>query len=185
METKVCTKCGIEKDISEFNIIKGYRRRSCKVCMNKRKSELTLYHKIQNDETHQKKKITNKKSRIKHLEKYREYKREYAKKYALKYPERVKKKWDLYVRNNPEKIKIKNTIQKKVYVEKNKDKVKYWQHKCMRNGIDNLTDYYIAKILRLNKSNIHPYPEFIESKRVEIKLKRLIKTKKNENNETS
>ena len=126
------------------------------------------------------------------MEKERKRK-EYDKIYRQKNKDKIKQ----YLELNSEKIKEKSRIRAKRWNEKypankadyfkankvgiyarrkkyridNPEKIKVWQNKV----VDTITDSYIANQLGVLTSVLKEYPELIEAKRVQIKIKRLIK----------
>ena len=106
METKVCIKCGIEKDISEFhlrNSSKKEYRRDCKVCCS-------LYNKKYREENEEK----VKKRKILHYEKNRD---------------RIIEKSKNYRENNYEKVKEKDRLRSKLRYQTRKDDIKIYSEK--------------------------------------------------------
>lgn len=167
-QTKICTKCGIEKPLSEFSTHKKTKdglRISCKKCSY----------------------IRHKKYRLKNKEKIREYHKEYNKKYYLKNKEKIKEREKKYCLKNKEKIKeknkerylknieaykesrSKNKEKRKEYLLKNKDKFT----KVNKKYRDSLCDAYIAGLLHIPVKECPT--ELIELKRAQIKLIRITK----------
>ena len=112
METKKCSKCGEEKDISEFrnnNRSKDKKDYFCKLCRRERDNN---YRKNNKDKI----KKTRKEYREKNKDKIKEYKKEYREKNKDKIKE-YKKEW---YENNKDKIK---EARYNLY-QKNKDKEK-------------------------------------------------------------
>jgi hypothetical protein len=103
METKICSKCGVEKEVCEF-----YKkpkkenevRSTCKICMNENS---TLYYQ-------------------KNIELEKEKRRIYSKKYHLnnKITENIRSK--NYRNNNLEKVKETQRLSKKKERERNPEK---------------------------------------------------------------
>ena len=141
-KTKICTKCGIEKELSEF-----YRRKKsidglcpyCKLCIKKERS---IYHQKNKNKI----KLKNKKYRENNKEKLEEYRKKYYKKnrerilknkkiYNKQHKEERSKQLKIYYKNNKKKLlkklkiyrennKEKLFIQRKEYYNNNKEKVK-------------------------------------------------------------
>jgi hypothetical protein len=189
METKICTKCGEEKDVSEFCLPKTkglrnrYKKGICKKCKNIQKKEyLRLHPGLAKQYSHRY--YMNKGKDV--MEIYRNKNKEKRK--QQQHLARLKRK------ELPE-YKEKNRIRQLKYTQNNREKVieinkkSKIKHRIKRIAelkamCESANDNYIATVLQMPVKTIRQYPELIESKRVEIKLKRLIKTKKNENNET-
>jgi hypothetical protein len=244
METKICTKCGEEKDVSEFYTDMNI----CKPChLNKRyrtiqKSEKKYFSlkewqrrnkKISEQLTVNEIKI-RKNEFIKNLASSKICRFCNQKKNNIEFPITFVRKRNNFVvfgtciectnqekRNyyidHKDQIKIKNKeylkthpcVEKKikesqrnrmkeyyanqqfrdhlnVYLKKFRKEHPEGQNKNNRKKVDEIHDSYIANhfyIPTLILRKKHPY--FIKAYREQIKLKRLIKTKKNENNETS
>jgi hypothetical protein len=95
-----------------------------------------------------------------------DYQKKWQKDNSIRFRE-LKKKWK---KNNPDKAKE----QKK---QENK--------RARQRDIINLHDRYIKKKILKNYEVKKPTPELIEAVRIQTKVKRLIKTKKDENTKTS
>jgi len=104
METKICNRCGIEKNIEEFTIEKGKYRNPCKECRNKYLKE---YH-------------------LKNKEKANKNSREYYKNHKEKMNEQSRE----YGRRNREKLKLK----RRIYDKKNEEKVKNRRKKYYKDN---------------------------------------------------
>lgn len=106
--TKICTKCGVEKDIEEFYFRKkeGYYRRQCKQCC----LEIDKEYRIKNAD----------------------YIKDRVKKHIQKPEIQIKRKEyrKKYKKINAEKIKI----QSKEYREKNKEYIKQWHKENYKNN---------------------------------------------------
>ena len=124
METKICTKCGIEKEINKFKRFKSYNGKyyytgDCKQCRNldayEHNKEYRLSHKEQIA-------LLKKKNYIKNREKVVAK----HKKYYEKHKEEIKQKVKNWSLNNKEKIKERR---RKKYIENReailKDKYEY------------------------------------------------------------
>ena len=123
IETKVCSKCGLEKEITEFRKTynkrynKYYYRTECHDCelVYGRKYELT-----RSDRTEYKKKY-NKEYRINNKDKLDKANKEYRQSHK----EEIKKQRKEYYESNKDAL-IKN---QKEYYEKNKEKILNYHHK--------------------------------------------------------
>lgn len=101
-----CNKCGVEKDVSNFDLRKdtGRYRNTCKECRRKITNEYYINHK---DEL---------------LKKHSEY----AKKYRIENKEKLSQKSKEYYKNNKEKIKIRHKRNNaKRYLEKKEEILQY------------------------------------------------------------
>lgn len=120
MKTKVCRKCGKEKDLEEFyfrNKKEGIYRNECIECrkayLEKNKDKLRLQSKVR---------------RTKNAEKIKEQKR----KYYEKYKDKIKEKAHIKYKKNAEHIKEKQ----KIYNSNNKDKILERQKEYYMNNKD-------------------------------------------------
>ena len=194
METKICTECGVEKELSEYykqRRGKNYAHRAkCKICMleehriyvKENKDKMYIYHKEYRKENkgklienRKKYYIKNKEKIIEQTSKYfknnrqkmYEYKNKYRKENKEKYNERAKK----YRKENNEKIKKYN----RQWYQKDKGRYSGKQ----RDRVINLTHGYIITVLRqkgISRENITP--ELIEFERAIITAKRELKKHK-------
>ena len=178
METKVCNKCNVEKDVTEFQ----GRRKVCKTCKacreknmiywEKNKEILRLKKKVwykNNKESDQEKKkdyYQKNKEEIKrkskkwyenNKEKSKEYHTEYRKNNRQKY----KKSNQKYYENNKELMQERN----KIYAENNKEKIKRKSKKWYENNKERAkevqTEYRKNNIERLRKRD----NEYLRNKR--------------------
>lgn len=98
MQTKICSRCKVEKSVVEFNKCKKYNdgfHYNCKECT---KTYYKNYHTLYPD----KKRRYSKKYKTTHVEKILKYNKKYNKKYYLNNKETVIKQ---YKKNNIDKIK--------------------------------------------------------------------------------
>ena len=159
---RTCRKCGETKPIEKF--VKN--ENSCKVCRAEYKKEYYIKNKehVKEYQIKNKDEIKNRKKEY-HL-KNKEYFKEHRKKYRIK---------------NKEYIKEYN----KEYMIKNKEYIKEYGKKIR----DDLNESYILARIRSNTGlsikTAKQHPELIENFRQQILIKRLIKSKKNENIKTS
>jgi hypothetical protein len=102
-----------------------------------------------------------------------------AKEYRIKNKDKIRKEYKAYCDKNRDEIRLKGRI-------KNIDGERRKQRKEDR---DYLKTYYISAKLRrstgLNMKTIKEHPELIESYGQQIKIKRLLKQKKDESTKTS
>jgi hypothetical protein len=129
METKVCSKCGIEKEVCEFykNPKKENEiRPACKICMDKsslknyynnievEKERKRKYHKQYYLKNKEKENLRTKKFREDNLEKVKEIQRSSSKKIRENDPEKHRKKTMEWRKNNPKYNVEYNKNRKKV-----------------------------------------------------------------------
>jgi hypothetical protein len=147
--TKICSKCGIEKDIQEFDFRKdlGKYRNECKECTkirtkiyyirnkDKIKENLKKYYIENLDNIRQKSKERYTSSKDKILEKAKQYYianknsiDAYKKQYNIKNKDKVKEKQKQYKIKNKKRFDDRD----KQYRVDNKDKIKCWfiKNKC-------------------------------------------------------
>jgi len=171
---KICTKCGEEKDISEFpNTKNKSHNKICKICWRKYHKNWRVMH---IEQIH----FFNKKCRDKRLKNGKAIL--YWKKYRIKNLEKLKlydaqpqhrERRRLYLRTHPEVLKksthkyrnsFKGKKTEKIYYEKNKKK---------------LTINYIRSCMHTKAScnDLKQYPDVIELKKAQILLYREIYNK--------
>ena len=180
METKVCTKCGIKKPIEQFYFRKDRGRYDscCKAC---RAGYIKQYYKSHKDEI------------IANCRQYRESHKDKIiardKKYRESHGNEISQRLKQYYKSNKDKLNLKSSQ----YYKSNKDKLKSYSiqyEKCHMDDVKKrhrgyasyLHDLYIKNCI-YHVLGLHPDqipPELIESYREQIKLKRLIKSIKNE-----
>lgn len=115
MQTKVCSKCGVEKEICEFhkqNSNKSGYRASCKLCRKSEKEKNLIYRK------NNKEKVSKK--NIMWLERNPNYMKEYHKKYNIENREKISEKTKRWREKNKEKILEKERIKRKEKYENDK-----------------------------------------------------------------
>jgi len=147
METKICSKCKIEKEVCEFykhtNSKDGFRG-MCKQCL---KSDQQKYSKNNRDKRNSTQKKWRENNKIK-LSVYR-------KKNYIKNSEKIKLKSKIYRLENPDKIKQQN----KKYYHNNKELSK----KRVREWIESNREErykYMKSWKKLNKEHIKTYKKF-------------------------
>lgn len=111
MESKICKKCGENKNLQDFSIIKTtkYYEGTCKLCRSSHAKKIYQKNKLEILKK-------NKEYNIKNKEK----KARLDKEYALRNKEKLSKKIKEYYKNNKEKLSLAS----KKYYEKNKEKIK-------------------------------------------------------------
>lgn len=144
IKTKVCSKCSIEKYITEFHKRKGSpdgTRNDCKKCAIAR---VTKYASLNRD----KRLAYLKEWREKNIEEVREKEKIRARKYRAEFPERRRIINQKYSKNNKEKIAESGKRWKK----ENPDAVRLMAHRrrC-RKGSEVLSKGIIKKLYKLQK----------------------------------
>jgi hypothetical protein len=173
MNSKICTKCGIDKELSHdnfhwdkrlYNGIGGFVS-ACKPCKNVNKQKNNKLRRERLAELGIKE----------HLDNYKRNKEQrlaYAKR-----PEVVERRKQVVKKryaNNP----LKFLDYKKEYREKNKERYLDWSRKKDKQSIDNLTDAYISgvasRFFGISRKEVYEIPHLIETYRLHIKIKRII-----------
>lgn len=142
-KTKACSKCGIEKPLTEYSKEKTGKdglRADCKECKNARtkkykeenKEKLKAYKKKYREANKERIKAYSKKWREENTEYNKKYKQEnaeelkaYSKKYRQENSEKLKAQQKKYYQENLEKVKVR----KKKYYQENKDKARLYCQK--------------------------------------------------------
>ena len=166
MKTKVCTKCGEEKPLSEYN--KDSRGRGkygliaqCKVCVNNYNKER------RKDPTYKAREVKYTMGWIaRNPEKFAKH----QKKYRIVHKEEIKERRDRKYHQD--------------YQRDNKDKISH-QHKAnSKKYRDELADIYIIRTLTqktgITTKDIRQHPSFIETKRLQLLIRREIKNQNHE-----
>lgn len=148
MITKVCTKCGLEKDIELFVVVTRYPNghgASCKECHNSYNNK-QYYADIETSRTKSREKAKR------HYHKDEEKSRNNAKQYRVDNPEQIKETDKRSRLKNKDKI----AIRRKVYNQTHKDKKKQWdktyREKHFEKIAQNKHEYYFK-----NKEHITQY----------------------------
>ncbi len=127
-ETRICTKCGVEKNINEFRMkkSKGKLRRysQCKEC----ESEYNKQYNEANKERREQYREENKEHIREIKKKYKDTHKEQIREYQKKYDEEHKEQRKQYIQNNIEKIRKA----KKKYKQTHKDKVSEYDKQYMK-----------------------------------------------------
>lgn len=155
METKICRKCKLDKDINEFskkNTSKDGKQNICKYC-DKQES------KKWKENNKEKVKLQRERYLKKNPEKLKEYQKEYQKKWAKKNPEKVKLKRKKYNLKNCEKNKEycnlwrqNNPDYKKTYNENNREKNWEYEKKRRKNVLVKLACNIRCRVKNFLKS---------------------------------
>ena len=123
METKVCSKCNIKKDVTEFYS----SRKKCKTCIIEYQREYN-----QNNKEKRKKYLKENKEKIsKKGKEYYQKNKEKRKKYTEKNKEKRKK----YLKENKEKINEQHREYYKEYYQNNKEKINERKREYYRKRI--------------------------------------------------
>lgn len=102
---KVCRKCGVEKDSSNFYTSKTNNDGLCSYCKKCQIANVTKsFKKFYNTD--------------KYKERIKKYGNKYDKIFKLKHKEEIKEKRKIYKINNPEKIKARQKVLNSVYKKK-------------------------------------------------------------------
>lgn len=190
---RVCNKCGEIKLIEEFT--KNFRRaygytNTCKICHNK---ILVEYNKTD------KRKTQRKEYRRANIGKLKEV----HKKYYYENSEKIKAKTRKWENENKDRVTARHkeyiishaeelSVKHKLYRIKNADIIKgkktiYYQTEHYKNvkkrQLQRLPTHYVISVLSditgVDKDVIRQYPELIEAKRIQMKLKKLTNEKRN------
>lgn len=166
METKVCTKCGIEKILDNFSPLKTGKdgiRSNCKSCASSYTKD-RYKKKYSLDPEYKKRKSSSEKIRRQTPE------------YKIKF-KAVLKEWC----NRPENIEkwkdMRKKYKKKSYLKLGREYYNDYE-KQLRDNLDN--NYIIGKLCQktgLKNKDIKSFSELIELKRNQIKIKRALKNK--------
>jgi len=193
-KTKVCRICNTEKPIEEFRLNKDtrngkvyvYRKYLCIDCQTKRdnkyreenKSALAVTAKKYYQEHYVKS------TRIKLAEsELRDRNRQRSRDLYKTHPE----KWKNYFKENKDEIYIRLKSTRKAWGKNNQNKLKCYRKKTKLRGIAKISNTYVKHLI--NKAfgiSWGSIPDdLIMSYAMQIKVKRLLKTMKNENTKTS
>lgn len=159
MGKKICKICKVEKDYEEFYTRKDTKDGHyslCKKCEIKRK--------------------------LKYLKENPKKQALISKKWRKENPEKAAlaiKKWR---KENPEKVKAINNLSSKKWNEKHPEAVRLFTRKYRNDLRDGYVKTLIQNESLLDRRQIPS--ELIEIKKMQIKVKRLIKSKKDEDTET-
>ena len=147
---KICKKCSVEKELTEFG--KNKRRKGgleliCKNCHN-------IYRAIYYKNNKEKIKEKSKKYRENNKEKIKEYKKEYR----LNNKEEIKKRKQRWISKNEDKIKeykkkyrLNNKEKTKEWIENNKEKIKEYKKEYRLNNKEKIKEK--IKEYRLNNKD--------------------------------
>lgn len=148
MQTKVCSKCGIEKEICEFHkcskTLCGYRAK-CKLCINEESRNYSQNNREIRNRIQQEWRNNNE-------EKVKNYRKKYydnnpekfiliSRLYRLQNKEKVKEQLKKYYENNLEYHKKRA----KLWIEKNKERKKEYQKNWKKNNKEHVKKYLYEK----------------------------------------
>jgi tryptophanyl-tRNA synthetase len=164
-KTKVCTKCGEEKEVSEFHLDsrdKNKKRRvsACIICFRIMVNNSNSKKRRERREAGRKYYIENKQKVLNR-----------QKKYIRDHKEKLKKYRHSYYEENKEKILFKT----KNCQVKNRERYKNYAKISDRKSKLSLDDRYISRVFKLGSSILKQYPELIEAKRIHLQIKRELK----------
>ena len=144
MVTKVCNKCNVDKDVTEFYFYKGSNKfyTTCKVCYKKSRKD---YYRNNKESVSEKNKIYREKNkdRVKKWQKeYRENNKEYISKLKKEWKENnkeyIRKRDKKYYEDNKESLKEN----KRLYYLKNKESLKEKHRLYYLKNIDKKKKYF-------------------------------------------
>lgn len=165
-ESKICTKCGIDKSLSNYSFYKykpkkdGTQKKGVRAHCNKCKIQMTK-------NWFDKNKCYKQQWRKENTEKVKEYNlksKSRTDKWRKENKEQIKVKKSKYRLENIKYIKSKKIIEQKIAIEKLQD---------------NYVISQITKRSKLTSKEVRKHPELIKVKRIIIKTKRLCKTSQN------
>ena len=182
METKVCNKCNVEKDVMEFQGM-GKVCKTCKTCREKKKIENKIYRENNKEiislkkkvwyennkglnqkkrkEYYQKNKEEIKRKSKKWYENNKERSKEYHTEYRKNNRQRYKKSNQKWYENNKELINKKKREHYQNNKEKESDRVKKWYGNNKEWFKEYRTEYRKNNIERLRKRD----SEYLRNKR--------------------
>lgn len=167
MNVKICSKCGIEKDISCFGVNKAMKdgfRSHCKECQKKyyqaHKSKKAEYYQNNKEKISEKSKEYKKNNREKFLQKRREYYKtnkekisEQKKGYYNKNKEKNLNRNKEYYKNNRDEF----LEQQKEYYKNNKEKIsqnnKQYRKNNRKKCLEKQKEYRVNNKEKISKSN--------------------------------
>lgn len=186
MLTKSCTKCGIEKETSEFYKLKTGKysvNTICKECKNIYNKKYRINNKEKTALYHKKWQINNKEAIALHQRRWRKNNTEHVKQYSKKYSINNRVKIKQYHKDNKEElaeyqkkyiVKNKNKLkqQKRQYYKDNKDKFLAYGKKYRKKYYQNNRERYKALSKRWAQTN----PDKVSAKRAKRRACKLAQT---------
>lgn len=188
MKTKICTKCGIEKNIEDYRKSKTNRygcRNICKLC----NSILDKEYRERNKEAiakKQEKYYLERKNRAKVDPTYESHLKEISKRSCKNWCSKNKKHLAEYKRRitNTEDGKLKKSEADRKYRKKLKEERPEEYSEIVKKKGERrrgrLLDVYVVSLIKtetgLPTEEIREHPELIKAKRQTIKIKRLCRT---------
>lgn len=175
---KVCTKCGKEKDTSEFLKYKG----KCRSCRTEAHNKYIKEHPQKRKEystkycIKHKKQISEKSVLYNLLPEIKIRREKYNKQYRKDASEKIKIHKHKYYEKNKKYIISKSLEWYKKTMKKDPLHIKEIQKRSSKKQTEKqvriLNSSYISSILRIPIKNLRQYPELIEAKREHILLRR-------------
>ena len=160
MNKKTCSKCKIEKDVSEFYKQKRGVMSKCKECFKKYRKE---YYKENKEKINKNQKEYYEKNKNYHKEynkskKYKEYQKEYQKDNVI---HKTRLRLNMFLKNINLKTYEKNKTMRSIGL--NKKQFQDWINYNVE--LDNLKeDYHIDHVRPLSSFNVKTFDEIIECK---------------------
>lgn len=160
LQTKICTKCKIEKPLNEFAKRKDSKdglRGNCQVCL---KSYQSKYRDIHIDEKEEYNRVYRKKN-IEHIRqkeneyniKNRDKRLKYQKEYRIENKDKLLADKKDYYDNNKNKLKIKS----KIYRKTDKGKISQHNSSCKKRLAKKIGDVTNNQLLELKIKSTHCY----------------------------
>lgn len=153
METKICTKCGIEKKLESFRKNGKYYRGECKECEKKYQKNYIEKH---GKEIYERRKEKAKIYRELHKQKNKEYQKEYYLNNKEKHNSYSKKYNETYIR--PKESVERHRLKTKEWKNKNKEHIKNYERKYNEEHIEEKRIRDI-KWRRENKERVRIYQQ--------------------------
>lgn len=163
METRICCKCGLEKNITEFYKSDKWYRTDCKKCTNERNKNNYLKNKVKRNEY----------SKLKYQEN-KEYKKQMSKKYYYKNKDKINQNAKEYYEKNKEKLKEKSKEYRLKHLEERKEYNKKYR-------IDNKKTLSDRHKFKMKNDKIYKFKHRIRS----LIRKSFIRRKNTKNNHTT
>ena len=178
METKICTKCGIEKKLEQFRKSGKYYRGECKECEREYKK---IYDKTYQSNYYKNNIVKIKEYRENHKEYYKEYNQKYYQEHKQdkEFIDKRKKYREEYVR--PQESIEKHKLKAKEWRKNNKEYVRNYERKYNEEHIEKIR--INRKIWEAsNKEKLKKYQQNDYNKRANdpiLRLKRNIRNRLN------
>lgn len=169
METKICSKCNIEKDVCEYHKDKNKKdglNRYCKLCAINHSKEYYEKNKEKISSKHKNYKLEYNKE---YREKNKEKEKERFKKYYYNNLDKIKERRKLYYDNNLDKIKLSTQLSRQKNKEKNKEKnihIIAWRT-LLNNSLKRFNTNKKGQTIELLGYSAQDLKEYLESKFLE------------------